>query len=208
MTTVNQPDLTSGHQPDLPARRSVVPLALMSTGGVLAGNGLLLGSQLFFDARDYSVVATGPVHLAHYVLWMACLVALSQLYPRLRSLTGRDGRRLPDFVLVLAGVGAALDACTRFVSAFVTPYLAERAPALVDQAPAAILLVPLLAAGVVAMAGTAAVGVVGWRRGVFPRPAAVLLVLGGVAIPLIGPLSTVLVGAALVWIGLTARARG
>lgn len=199
MTTLTRPAVSTASP--------VVPRALTTTGVVLAGNGLLLGSQLFLDSRDYSTVAVGTVHLAHYVVWTACLLALSQLYPRLGSLAGPDGRRLPEAVLVLAGVGAALDACTRFVSAFVTPYLAERAPVLVDQAPAAILLGPLLGAGVVAMIATAAVGIFAWRRRVFPRPAAVLLALGGVAIPAIGPLSTVLVGIALAWVGLSARTR-
>jgi hypothetical protein len=182
-----------------------VPLGLGAIGAALMGNGLLLGTQLFFDSRDYSQVATGGLHLAHYVVWTACLVALSQLYPRLGALRGRTGSVLPGTVLVLAGVGAALDACARFVSAFVTPYLAERQPGLVDSAPDAILLVPLLACGVVAMVGTAALGVSAWRRRVFPRPAAALLVVGGVAIPVLGPISNVLLGMALVWVSVTAR---
>jgi hypothetical protein len=193
----------------LPAvtNRNLMPLALTVVGATLAGNGLLLGTQLFLDSRDYSQVATGGLHLAHYVVWTACLVALSQLYPRLGALRGATGSRLPEAVLVLAGVGAALDGCTRFVSAFVTPYLADRQPGLVDSAPDPILLVPLLASGVVAMVGTAALGVSGWRRDIFPRPAAAMLVVGGVAIPVLGPVSTVLLGASLVWVGTAVRKR-
>ena len=186
---------------------TAVPVALAVTGGVLALNGLLLGTQLFLDARDYSEVATSGTHLAHYLLWTLCLVALCQLYPRLGVLRGNGGAVLPGPVLLLAGAGAALDACARFVSAFVTPYLAERQPSLVDTAPDEVLLVPLLATGVVAMAGTALLGVSGWRRRVFPRPAAALLVMGGVAIPALGPVSNVLLGAALVWIGLASQTR-
>ncbi len=179
--------------------------ALAVTGAVLAANGLLLGSQLFFDSRDYSEVAGGPVHLLHYVIWTAGMLALSQLYHGLGRVPGRSGRTIPAAVVTLASVGVALDACARFVSAFVTPYLAAQEPALVDSTPDTILLVPLLATGVVAMAGTAALAVSAWRRGVFPRPAAVLLVVGAVAIPALGPLSNVLLGAALVWIGLALR---
>jgi hypothetical protein len=182
-----------------------VTTGLMLTGAVFAANGALLGSQLLTDPRDYSQVAGGTLHLAHYVVWVLCLVALTQLYPRLGGLTGRTGRSIPAPVLALAGAGAALDACARFVSAFVTPYLAGREPALVDSAPDAILLVPLLATGVLAMAATATVAVVGLRRQVFPRSAAVLLILGAVAIPLLGPVSNVLLGVALVWIGSAAR---
>lgn len=201
--------MTTTASPSVPLAqpRTAVPLALAVTGAVLALNGLLLGSRIFLDSRDYSQVAAGQLHLAHYSIWTLCLVALSQLYPRLGSLRGADGSTLPASVLVLAGAGAALDACARFVSAFVTPYLAERQPTLLDTTPDAILLVPLLATGVVAMAGTAALGVVGWRRRVFPRAAAVLLVVGGVAIPALGPVSNLLLGIALVWIGATAQSR-
>lgn len=187
--------------------RAGVSLGLTVTGAVLAANGLLLGSQLFFDSREYSQVATGGMHLAHYLVWTVCLVALCQIYPRLGSLRSVTGSTIPATVLLLAGAGAALDACARFVSAFVTPYLAERQPSLVDSAPDQILLVPLLLTGVVAMLGTAALGVSAGRRRVFPRAAAALLVAGGVAIPVLGPVSNVLLGVALVWIGLAARSR-
>lgn len=184
-----------------------IPVGLALTGVVFALNGLVLGTQLFLDPRDYSQIASSNLHLVHYLVWTACLVAMTQLYPRLGSLRSRSGAALPGTVLALAGVGAALDACSRFVSAFVTPYLAGRAPGLVDSAPDAILLVPLLASGVFAMAATAALGATAWRRRVFPRPAAVLLVLGGVAIPVLGPVSNVLLGLALVWIGIAVRER-
>jgi hypothetical protein len=184
-----------------------VPVGLALTGAVFAVNGLVLGTQLLLDPRDYSQIASSNLHLVHYVIWTACLVAMTQLYPRLGSLRSRSGAALPSTVLALAGVGAALDACSRFVSAFVTPYLAGRAPGLVDSAPDAILLVPLLASGVFAMAATAALGAIAWRRRVFPRPAALLLVLGGVAIPVLGPVSNVLLGLALVWIGFAVRER-
>jgi hypothetical protein len=187
------------------ARPTSLTTGLVLTGAVLAANGALLGSQLLTDARDYSQVAGGNLHLAHYVLWVLCLVALTQLYPMLGGLRGRTGRSVPTPVLALAGAGAALDACARFVSAFVTPYLAERSPALVDSPPDAILLVPLLGTGVLAMAATATLAVVGLRRRVFPRGAAVLLLLGAVAIPVLGPVSNVLLGMALVWIGSAAR---
>lgn len=187
---------------------ALVPNGLVLTGAVFVGNGALLGSQLLTDSRDYSQIAGGTLHLVHYLLWVVCLVALSQLYPRMHTWRGSGGGVISPMVLGLAGAGAALDACARFVSAFVTPYLAQRAPELLDSTPDAVLLVPLLATGVVAMVGTGALAVVGLRRGVFPRAAAVLLLLGAVAIPVLGPVSNVLLGSALVWIGYTARRRG
>lgn len=182
-----------------------VGLGLLVTGAVFAGNGVILGSQLFFDSRAYSEVAVGTGHLAHYLLWTLCLVALTQLYPRMGHLRSPIGRSLPAPLLAAAGAGAALDACARFVSAFVTPYLAEHDAQLVDVAPDPVLLVPLLATGVVAMVATGTLAVVGLRRRVFPGPAAVLLLLGAIAIPVLGPVSNVLLGAALVWIGWASR---
>lgn len=195
------------HVPDT-GRPTAVPIGLAVIGTLFTANGALLGAQLLLDPRDYSETATGSVHLAHYAVWWFCLVVLTQLYPRLGAVRGRGGSTIPASVLTLAGAGAALDASARFVSAFVTPYLAERQPGLVDSPPDMILLVPLIATGVFAMAATASLAVVGMRRGVFPGPAAVLLLLGAVAIPVLGPVSNVLLGSALTWIGLAARRRG
>ena len=192
----------------LTTRPGPVPTGLALTGAVFVGNGILLGSQLLADSRDYSQIASGTAHLLHYGLWVVCLVALSQLYPRMDALRGRTGKHLPAPVLLLAGAGAVLDACTRFVSAFVAPYLAERQPQLMDTPPDAILLVPMYVTSVVALVATATLAVVGLRRAVFPRGAAVLLFLGAVAIPVLGPVSNVLLGSALVWIGYAARRRG
>ena len=180
-------------------RRSAV--AVTVTGAALALNGAVLGSRLFFDSRDYSEVASTRLHLVHYLVWTACLVALSQLYPRIAALRGPTGSGIARGVLTLAAVGAALDACSRFTVAFVNPYLAAHQPALLDTTPDAVLLVPLLATGVVAMVGVAAMGVVAWRRMVLPRTLAVLLIVGAVAIPAIGPLANVPLGVALAWLG-------
>jgi hypothetical protein len=180
-------------------RRSAVAVAV--AGAALALNGAVLGSRLFFDSRDYSEVVSTRLHLVHYVVWTACLVALSQLYPRIAALRGPTGSGIARGILTLAAVGAALDACSRFTLAFVNPYLAAHQPALLDTAPDAVLLVPLLGTGVVAMVGVAAMGVVGWRRMVLPRPLAVLLIVGAVAIPAIGPMANVPLGVALAWLG-------
>lgn len=187
------------------ARAALV--ALVATGALLALVGLVLGPRMMFDPRPYSEIAGSGAHLLHYALWTAGLVALSQTYPRLAGVRGPGGRSLPLPLLVFAGAAAALDACARFVLAFVNPMLAVHDPALLDTPPDAVLLVPTLGAGVVAMVATVAVGVSAWRRRVFPRPAVLLLVVGAVAIPVVGPLSNILVGAALVWAGTAALRR-
>jgi hypothetical protein len=63
-------------------------------------------------------------------------------------------------------------------------------------------------AGVVAMVGLVWLGASGWRARAFPRTAVVLLVVGAVAIPAIGPVSNVLVGASLAWIAIASLRRG
>jgi hypothetical protein len=176
-------------------------IAVTVAGAALAINGAVLGSRLFFDSRDYSEIASTRLHLVHYLVWTACLVALSQLYPRFAALRGPTGAGISRGVLTLAAVGAALDACSRFTLAFVNPYLASHQPALLDTTPDAVLLVPLLGTGVVAMVGVVALGVLGWRRSVLPPSLAVLLVVGAVAMPVIGPMANVPFGAALAWLG-------
>lgn len=185
-------------------------LGLSITGGVLLALGVALGPIMLFDPRPYSELATTTAHLVHYAIWTACLVALSQLYPRLGGMHARRAEhRVSAVAATVAAIGVALDACARFSLAFFNPMLANHVPYLLDTPPDAVLLVPSIAAGLVAMVGTVWLGVSGWRARVFPRPAVALLLLGAIAIPAIGPLSNILVGAALVWIGVAAlRSRG
>lgn len=180
---------------------------LTAIGAALFALGVGLGPLMMFDSRPYSELSATPQHLAHYVVWTACLVALSQIYPRLAGLTGPGGRSISLAAATAAGMGAALDACARFLLAFVNPYLAQHEPELLDTMPEAILLVPSIGVGVAAMVGVIWLGVSSWRARVFPRPAVVLMIIGSVAIPALGPLSNVLLGAALVWCGIAASRR-
>lgn len=207
MTTLSPHGTAAGHPavPTTTAHPGVRGLTL--TGAALFALGVGLGPLMMFDSRPYSELSATPQHFVHYVVWMACLVALSQIYPRLAGLTGPHGRSVSMAAATAAGVGAALDACARFLLAFVNPYLSAHEPALLDTAPDAILLVPTLGVGVTAMVGVIWLGVSGWRAQVFPRPAVVLLVVGSLAIPALGPLSNVLLGAALVWCGIAVRRR-
>lgn len=189
-----------------PRARDRLPIAVSVVGAALVVNGLF-GAMLFFDSRPYSVVVGTAVHNLHYIVWTAALIAMSQIWPRLSRWTSATGRSIPFAVVTLAGVGAALSACAQFAEAFFIPFIGRHMPALLDAPPETGLLVPFLGAGVVAMVGTAAVAVFGFSRRVFPRAAAVLLFVGAVAIPVIGPLSNLLVGAALVWIGISRRGR-
>jgi hypothetical protein len=177
-------------------------VALAASGVVLAVNAVALGVPLFLDSRDFSEVAATPLHLAFWSIQLTALVVLSQVYPRLRELEGPGGRRLPEGALVLLGVGVVLDAATRFLEAFAVPAMAEAHAEFIDTTPPASLLVPLLGAGVVHMAGLVTIAVFAFRRRILPRPAAVLIALGGLAVPTIGPVAGLLLGAGLAWGGL------
>jgi len=196
-----------GQQPsDQP---SAVPRVVLGVvGALLAVNAVVLAPLLFFDTQDYSEVAGTTVHLAHYVVWTACLVALSQLFPLLGGLRGRDGRGVPATVLRTAAVGAALAACAQFVTAFVNAFLADVAPHLLDTAPDAVLLVPLIVVTAVAGLAVAAFGIVGGTRRALSAPAAVLIVVSGVALPVLGPLSNALLGLGLVLVAWRGRWAG
>ena len=176
-------------------------MALTASGVVLAVNAVVLGAPLFLDSRPFSEIAVTPLHFAFWSIQLAGLVVLSQVYPRLHVLEGPDGRRLPEWALWLLGVGVVLDAATRFLEAFAVPAMADAHPGFIDNTPPAMLLVPLLGAGVVHMAGLLALGVYAFRRRILPRPAAVLIAVGGLAVPTIGPVAGLLLGAGLAWAG-------
>jgi hypothetical protein len=207
-TVTDQPNAThlQGRAAQLAASR-VTLSTLAVTGGVLLVLGASLGLVMLLDPRPYSELAGTWMHLVHYAVWTVCLVALSQLLPRLGGLSGERGRAVSSLAATMAGVGVALDACARFALAFYNPMLAAHEPALLDTPPDAVLLVPSLAVGVVAMVGLVWLGVSGWRARAFPRTAVVVLVVGAVAIPAIGPVSNVLVGAALAWIAIASLRR-
>ncbi len=202
--TYSTPPVTTAAPANI--RRGVL-LGLSTTGAVLLALGVTLGPLMMFDSRPYSQLAGTAPHAIHYAIWTAALVALSQLLPRLGGMQAANRRRISPVAATVAGVGAGLDACARFSLAFFNPMLASHEPRLLDTPPDAILLVPTIAAGVVAMIGIVWLGVSGWRARVFPSPAVALLVVGAVAIPAIGPLSNVLVGVALLWIGIAALRR-
>lgn len=183
-------------------------LAVLTTiGVVLALNSLLLGTQLMFDPSPFSEVARTGTHLAYQATLLAALVALVQTLPRLHRVSGRSGQGFPSAVLLLAGVGVTLDACTRFAEAFMVPFIGRNAPELLDQSPGGALMTVMVSSWVASMIGLVAVAVTAYRRRIFPRPAAAVLAVGALVVPVIGPLSGMLVGTGLAWGGYAARRR-
>jgi hypothetical protein len=182
-------------------------IALAATGVAIAANSLMFGTQLFFDPSPFSEIGASGTHRAYNVVLLLCVASLSVVLPGLRNVVGRTGRSLPVAVIVVLGVGVFLDGGTRFVEAFVVPYLADLAPQLLDETPASGLMYAMMAAWILYMSSLIALGVTAYRRHVFPRPACVLLIVGGASLPVFGPLSGMLVGTAFAWSALAAKAR-
>ena len=178
---------------------------LIGIGVAMASNSALFGTQLMFDPRPFSEVASTPQHVTYYVVLLVLLAAFAQVLPRLCAVTGGTGRSFPDGVLVLLGVGVFFDAATRFGEAFMVPFLAAHAPELLDDTPSTVLMSAMVTSWVLYLIGLVTLGVVAYRRRIFPRPAAVLLMVGAVTVPVIGPLSGMLIGTALAWGGYAAR---
>lgn len=180
---------------------------LTTIGVVMTLNSLLFGTRLMFDPSPFSEVARTGTHLAYQVTLLAALVALAQTLPRMRRVSGRSRDGFPPAVLLFAGVGVTLDACTRFGEAFLVPFIGRNAPELLDHSPGGALMAVMVSCWVASMIGLVAVAVTAYRRRIFPRPAAAVLAVGALVVPVIGPLSGILVGTGLAWSGYAARRR-
>lgn len=188
-----------------PARDPHRPVltGLVVVGGVITLNAATLGMMLMFGPWEtFSETAASRVHLGFQAILLACVAALNLLLPRLAGLRGSTGRVLPAWVLVLAAVATFADGGTRFVFTFVVPWLADAAPALLDEDGGGSLMAAMVSAWVLFTLALVCLGVTAYRRRVFPRPACVLLAVGGLAVPAIGPAAGVLLGPALVWAAL------
>lgn len=187
------------------SRRTTL-LTLTAIGAVMAANSLLLGTRLMFGFAGvpFSEVALTGTHVAYNVVLVALLVAFAQVVPRLGQVTGPQGRGFPNPVLLVVCIGVMLDAATRFGEAFMVPFLGRHAPELLDSTPDRVLMSAMVACWIAYLVGLVTLGVVAFRRRIFPRPAAVLLVVGGLSVPAVGPLSGSLIGVALAWGGCAA----
>ena len=109
-------------------------------------------------------------------------------------------------------LGNALVAGAVWEATFVVPWLAWRAPELLDEGPMGWLALGFVLLYTLARAGVILFGVATIRARVYPRAAAVLLIIG--VVPVAGwnvlplPLPDVLLGAAVAWLGLALFRRG
>lgn len=178
-----------------------------STPLALAGSLLLAavvpGVAFFVDSRPFREIAGGGVHLSVYALTLAGMLALLVAVPRLGGLASVDGRRLPAPLVTAALLTTALTAATHFVQLVVTPFLADVAPAALDEQNGGVLMISMVGAWTAFLVTWSMIGVVALRRKVLPRSSAGLLVVGALALPAFGPLAGLPLGAGLL---LAARA--
>lgn len=181
-----------------------------------------------FTARQAglaSIVAAGLIlisQVSHLLLplivpesfWIATQsirmgLALLAMFALLLALTGLYARQVPEsgklglVGYLVAFLGTMLVAGDWWYEAFIGPELREQAPEILTTAPGGSILIGAALTGLTFAAGWVTFGLASFRAGVFPRLAAVLMTVAGVAgiLTLISPFQIPL---ALVvgWMGL------
>src|SRR5215212_2431381 len=152
---------------------------------------------LSFFGYDFSTTATTGVYVLYSVLIMITGVLLPLglvgLYARQSEASGPLG--LVGFVV--AFVGTVLVAGFFWSSAFVAPILAVEAPQLLDVRS----LPGFFRSFIVFGLGWLLFGVATLRAGIYPRAPAVLLIVGSVLIVVRLPLTSIVLDAAVAWMG-------
>lgn len=181
-------------------------VALLTVSAALAVNGFVLGPLWLVVPGDFSdTVATPAYVISQQVSW-ALLTALIVLIP---SVAGAGRRALPAWLIAVVQVALAAQAATHFVQGFVLPWLTQVAPQAVDSTDGGMLqlTMTLVWIGFVVVMVTFAVAV--WWAGL-GRVAAVLIALGALITPVLGPIGAGIVATGLVLVAskaLRARAR-
>jgi len=152
---------------------------------------------LSFFGYDFSTTATTGAYVLYSLLIMITEVLLPLglvgLYARQSEASGPLG--LVGFVMAFAGT--VLVAGFFWASAFITPVLAVEAPELL-----AVRSLPgFFRSFIVFGLGWVLFGVATLRAGVYPRSAAVLLIVGALLTVIRLPLTSVVLGAAVAWMG-------
>jgi hypothetical protein len=164
-------------------------------GGVSLGIAELVA--LSFFGLDFSQTATTGTYAFYSVLIMTTAVLLPLglvgLYVRQSEAAGPLG--LGGFVV--AFIGTVLVAGFFWSSAFVAPILAVEAPQLLDVRS----LPGFFRSFIVFGLGWLLFGVATLRAGIYPRAPAVLLIVGSVLIVIRLPLTSIVLDAAVAWMG-------
>ncbi len=136
-------------------------------------------------------------------------LALLAMFALLLALTGLYARQVPEsgklglVGYLVAFLGTMLVAGNWWYEAFIGPALREQAPEILTTAPGGSILIGAALTGLTFAAGWVTFGLASLRAGVFPRLAAVLMTVAGVAgiLTLISPFQIPL-ALAVGWMGL------
>ena len=181
-----------------PATRRI-GTALAVIGGLLIANGAWYTPLMFSAGSEQKFSETGATwqFQAFYVAMLVILVALALITPALGRLAGRTGRQLPGWLPGLLTVAVVLQTATVYAQAFVVPHLAKVAPAALDNEQVDAFAVSMMLIWVTYSLSWIALAVIGAVRRLVPVGSAVLIALGALVIPIIGPGGSVLIGAGL-----------
>jgi hypothetical protein len=179
------------------------PAAVLA-GILLVGTSAVLGPMLFFDRQSFSAIATTETHFWYYLLQLAAAIPVLLALIGLSLRQGDAAGKLGALVLLAALAGTVLNAGTNWMQALLLPTLALEAPQMLDENAPSAIMYGLLGSWLLYMLGWVLFGIVAFRARIFPRLAAVMLVLGSVLVPVTGPLSGIVFGAGLGWMGIAA----
>ncbi len=156
--------------------RSVGPLSMIAAALIVVSQGLNLALGLAMGAQS----ADSAVHTVKYVLALlamyALLLALTGLYLRQADHAGRIG--LAGYLV--AFLGTLLVAGDWWFESFIAPRIAATAPEVMSGAITGSMVIGAGATFGLFAIGWIAFGIATFRADVYPRPAAVLLIIGGV----------------------------
>ncbi len=156
------------------------------------------GSENF---SEFAVTTPWTVLSTMFLLGsLLLLVALVGLYARQSEAAGTLG--LAGFLVALVGTGLLVG--MMWTMAFVVPSAAIEAPAFLDaEETAGPLDMGFMLSGIAVAVGWALFGVDTLRARVFPRRAAIVLIIGALLTVLPLPATTLLIDVAVVWLGLS-----
>jgi hypothetical protein len=176
---------------------------LVRLGGLaaIAGGALFVAAELLglptLNEETFSETVTTTSYAVQQLLFLLgvvfVLLGLVGLYVRQSEAAGALG--LVGFLVAFAGT--VLVAGFIWASAFIAPALADTAPHVLDGGPPPGILPSIIVFGL----GWLLFGVATLRAGVFPRAAAILLVVGAVVTVLPLPFTTLVLDVAVSWLG-------
>jgi hypothetical protein len=151
--------------------------------------------------ENFSEEAVTTSYAVQSALWLIgallLLVALVGLYARQSEAAGALG--LVGFLAALIGTGLLVGFV--WANVFVAPALAVEAPAVLDNEPTGSLAFGFMFSTIIVGLGWALFGASMLRARVYPRVAAILLIIGALLLIVPLPATGLVLEAALIWLG-------